>query len=188
MFFQNEYATIDITKIYGERCPLEKTAYDLVYNIKDIDEEDIFGIMKIKVSTKSHQYTVALLGFYLSGEDNAILEEDILTILMNNVVIKLNLQTGKILSSVQFELFGTGDGIYKIDGGYILRGEAEIIRLNKDLNVIWRFSGRDIFYLPSGEESFVMCDDSIKLYDFLGYFYEIDYDGNPIREIPPIRR
>lgn len=47
----------------------------------------------------------------------------------------------------------------------------------------WSFSGRDIFVRYMGEEpAFEMKSDRICLYDFEDNYYEIDYDGNVIKD------
>ena len=64
--------------------------------------------------------------------------------------------------------------------GYLIYGEIEILMLDFDFNLMWKFSGKDIFVSVTGKKAFELCEDSIKLYDFEDNFYEIDYDGNKI--------
>ena len=66
---------------------------------------------------------------------------------------------------------------------FILYCEMDIIRMNRNLDVLWDYSARDIFVRFHGDEpAFEMDIDRIKLYDFSDYYYEIDYDGKIIRD------
>ncbi len=68
---------------------------------------------------------------------------------------------------------------------FILYGETDIYRVDNDLNIKWRFSARDIFVRQSGREpAFQMKEDRICLYDFWENYYEIDYDGNLLLDVP----
>src|SRR4051794_33603776 len=49
--------------------------------------------------------------------------------------------------------------IYKYQDSYIVHGELEISRLDKDGKIIWQNSGADIFITITGEHSFELKDD-----------------------------
>lgn len=68
-------------------------------------------------------------------------------------------------------------GIYKFNEGYIIHGELDIIMIDKNGNIKWSFSGRDIFVLPSGEESFTINGDKGYVIDWDGYRYDFDTNG-----------
>lgn len=38
----------------------------------------------------------------------------------------------------------------------ILHGELEVLRLDRELRTVWRFSGRDLFASPTGERVFCL--------------------------------
>ena len=66
---------------------------------------------------------------------------------------------------------------------FILYGEVEIYRVDRNLEVKWIFSARDIFVRYEGDEpAFEMKEDRICLYDFINHYYEIDYDGKLLVE------
>ena len=67
--------------------------------------------------------------------------------------------------------------------GYLVYGESVIATYDSELNQIWNFSGKDIFATISDKTAFTIENDSIKLYDFEDNFYELDYNGNVIREV-----
>ena len=186
MTLQNESFSVEVTKLSGVEFSAEKEGtYDFFKEVEEIENPDLVGVLKIQVNNTEKNYTFALVGCYLSNEDAVVLNGDILTVLQDDMITQIDLSKGEIVRSIRFDLTGTGDGLFEVEGGFIVRGESEIVKLDTDLKVIWRFSGRDIFYLPSGENAFEMCENSIKLRDFLGYHYEIDYDGKLIFEFPP---
>ena len=72
---------------------------------------------------------------------------------------------------------------YKED--FILHGELSICRVNRNLELLWEFDARDIFIRQDDDPAFEMKPDRICLYDWLGYYYEIAYDGILITESTP---
>lgn len=80
-------------------------------------------------------------------------------------------------------VFGCNYGIFRVQNGYIIYGEIEILMLDFEFNKKWAFSGKDIFVSISGKKSFELCENSIRLYDFEDNYYEIDYMGNLIMEL-----
>ena len=68
--------------------------------------------------------------------------------------------------------------IFKYRDTYIVHGELNISRLDKNGKIIWHQSGHDIFTSPDGEFSFQLTDDFIITKDWGGKIYKFDYDGN----------
>jgi hypothetical protein len=67
--------------------------------------------------------------------------------------------------------------IFKWKDDYIIHGELEITRLDKDGRVKWKFGGADIFVSIDNEEEFKIEDDGILLTDFTKTKYKIDFEG-----------
>ena len=67
--------------------------------------------------------------------------------------------------------------IFKYQDDFIIHGESVITKLNKVGQIIWQFSGEDIFVSIDNEQEFNFEDDGILLIDFRGTKYKIDYDG-----------
>lgn len=76
--------------------------------------------------------------------------------------------------------------LFKKENFFIVHGELTISRISYSGEVIWQFSGRDIFALPSGinESEIVLLEDCIQLIDFEINKYRIDYDGKLLEDIP----
>ena len=132
----------------------------------------------------SEKYCIALIGdYYSDDEDCAVLENEILTVLMNDDVIRINVSSGELIQQVKTDLFGCGFGFYQAKDGYIIYGEIEIMMLDHELKKKWSFSGCDIFVSITGKNPFQMFEDHISLYDFNDHYYEIDYNGVLIKEL-----
>ena len=65
-------------------------------------------------------------------------------------------------------------GIYRYKNSYIVHGELEISRLDKDGNIIWQFSGFDIFTTPEGPDVLRINGNIIKASSWDGITYLID--------------
>jgi hypothetical protein len=66
-------------------------------------------------------------------------------------------------------------------GDYIVHGELQITRIDKEGNEKWTFGARDIFVTPDGTHSLELLTDKIKLRDWEGYEYLLNEDGQEIR-------
>ena len=68
--------------------------------------------------------------------------------------------------------------IFKYQDSYIVHGELEISRLDKDGKILWQQSGADIFTTIDGKQGFELTDKYIIATDFENRVYKFDYDGN----------
>lgn len=114
------------------------------------------------------------------ADDSAILENDILTILMCDTLIFLDLDSISIIKKVLITDFGTCFAIYPFDDGYVIHGELEIIKTDKIGNVEWTFSGADIFATIDNSKAFSILDKTIILHDFLGNIYKLNQYGEQV--------
>jgi hypothetical protein len=67
--------------------------------------------------------------------------------------------------------------IFKQQDEYIIHGELQVTKLDKDGNKKWEFGGADIFVSIDNEEEFKLESDGILLTDFAKTKYKIDFDG-----------
>ena len=157
--------------------------YDYVYNPNKLGENDFINVFSIKIKSKGKSTGIALVGgLYSDIENCAILNENTLIVLQNEMISQIDITTGELLDSKIIETFGSNFAIYQIQTGYIIHGEIEILKLSFDFEIEWSFSGKDIFATIDGEKAFELCEDCIKLYDFENNYYEIDFDGKLICE------
>lgn len=64
---------------------------------------------------------------------------------------------------------------------YIVHGEITIYCFDLNLQKCWGFSGRDIWITIDDSPALTLCDSCIKLKDWLGYEYVLDYNGKKIK-------
>jgi hypothetical protein len=70
--------------------------------------------------------------------------------------------------------------IFRQQDDYIIHGELQVTKLDKDGNKKWEFGGADIFVSIDNEEEFKIENDGILLTDFAKTKYKIDFDGKLI--------
>lgn len=158
--------------------------YDIELNLSHIGRSNFYKVLSITINLFYKQFQIALVGdFYSYEKDCAVLDDEILTILQNNTITQLHIIDGSVLLFKKIDCFGLNYGIYKLKHGYIIHGEIEIIMLDFEFNVKWKFSGKDIFASVSRKTTFQLCEKTIKLYDFEDNFYEIDFEGKLISDI-----
>ena len=180
---QNEKYSVRITTAhtYIEESA-DNRSYDYILNPNKLGRNNMYRILCISV-TGTKNAEIALVGdYYTSDIDCAILEDNILTVLQNDYISQIDLETVQIFAGYELDVLGTTFSIYRMSDGYLIYGEIEIIKLDNEFNVAWKFSGKDIFVSITDKNAFELTDRSIKVYDFEDNFYEIDFNGNLIRE------
>lgn len=70
--------------------------------------------------------------------------------------------------------------IFKYQVDYIVHGEVDISRIDKDGKIVWQRSGADIFTTLEGKDTFVITDQYILATDWEHRRYKFDFDGNII--------
>lgn len=70
--------------------------------------------------------------------------------------------------------------IFKYEDDYLIHGEIQVSKLDRNGKIKWEFSGADIFVSIDNEEEFRIENDGILLNDFEGTKYKIDFNGKLI--------
>jgi hypothetical protein len=73
-------------------------------------------------------------------------------------------------------------GIHCLDSNYVVHGELEITKLDKEGRIIWQKSGRDIWTTAEGIDDFAVYENYILATDWDYYRYKFDFDGNLLEE------
>ena len=73
-------------------------------------------------------------------------------------------------------------GIHYLDKDYVVHGECEITRLDKEGKKIWQRSGRDIWVTAEGIDDFAVYENYILATDWDYYRYKFDFDGKVLEE------
>ena len=151
--------------------------HDLLMNPTNLKHS--YKALRISVKGNVNREVVLIGDECTCVQDNcAILEDDVLTVLLNNHITQINIAALEIVGGYDLDVFGTTFAIYRMVDGYLIYGEIEIIKLDNSFNIVWKFSGKDIFVSVSGKNAFELTAESIRLYDFEDNFYELDFDGN----------
>ena len=177
----NEYFKVNVTT--ETTPPLD--GYPVLYQRDDLELDDFYSARLFRIRpAKGQPYQFALLDLMLSFADRcAVLENNILTVLLFRKILQINLDTQELIRCVDCENMGGLEEICAIGDGYIIKGEGEIFRYDKELNPIWWRCGRDIFARASGENCFWLENDMIRCRDWEGWYYELDLDGKILREL-----
>lgn len=158
-------------------------SYDVILNPDNYRQRDDYKALSISADLFSSELHIALVGPFYNAHilDCVILEEKILTVMQGDAITQIDIADGSIVRHLNLYSFGCNFAMYKIEKGYIIYGEIEIIMLDFDFNKKWSFSGKDIFVSVSGKNPFEMRENSIHLWDFKDNEYEIDFEGKSVR-------
>ena len=114
-------------------------------------------------------------------EKSALLDGDRLLIACGNEVFCILLPSLELLWHTQVDM-ATCFEVVPYQDDYITHGEMEISRLNRQGEILWQFSGKDIFVSPiERTPSFTLTPKGIELVDFNYESYFIDYNGKLLR-------
>jgi hypothetical protein len=111
---------------------------------------------------------------------SAVIKEDALYLCCGDKIYSILLPDLTIIWQKRIDP-ATCFGIYEIMEDFIVHGELEINRINKNGDIQWRFGARDIFVCPDGSSSFILKEDSILLQDWEGHQYYLDLNGNELK-------
>lgn len=109
-------------------------------------------------------------------DKSAIITNDSILICCSHKVYSLSIPDLKLNWEKRFDP-ATCFAIYPFMGDFVIHGELQITRIDKDGNEKWNFTARDIWVTPDGKESIELKGNKIKLKDWEGYEYELDSDG-----------
>lgn len=179
MKIKNKFCKITISVkndfLFGD--PKNKQ-YDVILNPDNYGVNDNVKAFEFDVDFFDVNKKIALISFIDEPEGNiVVLDNDIMTLLQNEKFLQINLSSGSIINIIHFEALGSVFELIKLEKDFIVYGEIEIARFDDSLNMLWSFSGKDILVSNSREKAFEISDDRIKLRDFEGNYYEIDFDG-----------
>ncbi len=104
-----------------------------------------------------------------------------LVICCSNTVFKLTIPDLNLEWKTISDL-ATCFGIHYLDKDYVVHGELEITRLDKDGKIVWQKRGRDIWTTAEAYDDFAVYDDYILATDWVYNRYKFDFDGNLIEE------
>jgi hypothetical protein len=152
------------------------------YDIEHFDESEyVFPTMfGIKVYKDNNLLTSAIIGSTSGGtgihKTSVIYEDARLLICCSDSIFCLSIPDLKLFWQTKADQ-ATCFEIYKYQDSYIVHGELEISRLDKNGKIIWQQGGADIFTTIDGRQDFELTDNFIIATDFENRVYKFDYEG-----------
>jgi len=155
------------------------------YDIEHFDESEyIFAtIVGIKVFKDESLLTSAIIGSIGGGtginKSSDIYEDTRVLICFSDSIFCLSIPNLTLLWMMQADQ-ATCFEIFKYQEDYIVHGELEISRLNKDGKMLWQLSGADISTTIAGGQYCELTENFIIAKDFENRVYKFDYDGKDL--------
>jgi len=172
--------------IYDDQTFTEGSAdnvnvYDFVYFDKsDYQFPSVYGIKVFQGDTLVKSAVIGSNGGGTAIHDTStIIENDRLLVCCSNTIFCLSIPDLTLLWRTQADQ-ATCFEIYKYKDSYIIHGELEITRLDKDGKILWQQSGADIFTTLDGKDSFAVTDNYILATDWGNRKYKFDFNGKLI--------
>lgn len=179
---RNERFDVEIDEMPKTEFGEQTIQYKHIIDLQNLVQSEFHKIFLITVIDQNRSENIVLIGDEQSAaEQCALLQNHTLTVLLNDVIVQLDLVDCTLVRAKDLNWGGCNFELHGIENDYLIYGELYVVRLNQNLEEIWQFSGRDIFVSITGKRAFEMGTESIRLYDFLDHFYEIDFSGKLIR-------
>nr|WP_276903582.1 SMI1/KNR4 family protein [Pedobacter kyonggii] len=161
--------------------------YDFVYFEKSkYRSTSIYGIKVFQDNVLIKSAVIGAIGGGTSiHETSVIIEDDRLLICCSDTIFCLSIPDLALLWRTQAD-GATCFEIYKYQDSYIIHGELEISRLDRDGKILWQQGGADLFTTITGEQDFELCEHFILAKDFENRVYKFDYEGNDLSKKPSI--
>jgi hypothetical protein len=160
------------------------TSYDKIYQPdKDQDYRPVsqHAIIVYQGNVKiASTILLAVAGATSVTPDSVIIDNDRLITRCCNTVFCLTLPDLTLNWMIEAD-WATCFSIHTYQDSYITHGETSIARIDRMGNLLWSYSGADIFVCLEEGNPFEMHDNYIELTDFNGGKYQIDYNGEILR-------
>ena len=165
-------------------------SYDFEYFDGEMHMDRVYPTSKhgIRITKDGVELTSAIIceiGGYTTIHDNSfVITNDAILICCCDKVYSLSVPGLQINWKKRLDP-ETCFAIHPFQDDFIIHGELQITRINRDGNEKWNFGARDIWVTPDGKKSMELTDNKIKLTDWEGYVYELDSNGQELCLKPP---
>jgi hypothetical protein len=170
-------------KNYSFNSSDNKYNYDFIYKDEESDQYDSNSKHGIILKKSDSIIASALLcgvgGAAGVTDKSAIVENDNLLECVANKIFCLSLPDLKLHWIINPD-WASCFQIFKTKYGFIIHGESVVSLIDISGKILWSFGGKDIFVNPNKDNEIELKEDYIKLTDWEGRKYKIDYSGNEI--------
>ena len=158
-----------------------KYSYDFIYNTNDTYQFSSKHAIIIKENDNIISSAILLVsaGATTIHDKSYCLENNNIIICAGNYVFSLAFPSLKLNWKTEVDR-STAFQIFSIDHGFIIHGELDITRIDKEGNIIWQRSGSDIFVTESGVDDFIFEDNCIKATSWDNRKYKFNLNGEEI--------
>lgn len=155
--------------------------YDFVYlHESEYHPTTVFGI---KIFNENRLIKSAVIGSAGGStgihETSTIIELDRIIICCSDTVFCLSIPELSLLWQTKADQ-ATCFEIFKCKDDYIIHGELEISRLDKNGKIVWQQAGKDVFTTLDSYDTFVITDEYILATDWENRKYKFDFNGQII--------
>ena len=166
------------------RARIEETALTAeAINPGDHNPGELTKAVRVESISQAGSCSIIILCSYMSDLDNAaLLKGNQLILMLNNELFRINMEDCTVQHYKQLDIMGSTFGLYETSQGYIVHGELDILMLDSNFELLWDFSGRDIFVSVTGKTAFKLTETTIQLFDFEDNYYEIDLNGRLVNQ------
>jgi hypothetical protein len=163
------------------------------YDIEYFDESEyiiptMIGIKVLKDNSLLKSSIVGSIGGGTGIHKTSVIYEDVrILICCSDTIFCLSIPDLTLLWRTQADEASCFQ-IFKYHDSYIVHGELEISRLDKDGKILWKQSGADIFTTPKGNDNFKLTDKYILAADWGERIYKFDYDGKDLTDMSQFKQ
>lgn len=169
MRLSNELVKVTVNKVKDA----SSFVTDTVFDVENRRVEEYKTVLRIESEGTFGCRNFLLYCDYVGNyEYCTVLYEETLIIVQFNTLYQIFLPTGELKVKAYPDMAGAY-AMYVLEDGYLIHGECEIVKLDRDCNTIWTFSGADIFASPDGRKCLRVSKEQIELLDFSGNRYVI---------------
>lgn len=179
MVYFNEKYEITVKETVGYSInSTDNKYYDQCINVVDTDMFGHYSCYEIEVMSfeSGENFSIIIIASYCSKvfENSGVLVDDIFYIILDNQIIKINLQDFTYINYLIPNSFGTYYEIYNCKSGFLVYGELELVLLDKQFEEQWRYCTQDILF---EENCLQLNEEYVSFKDFEGNSHEVDWSG-----------
>ncbi len=149
------------------------------------DKDILTSIVGIKLFEENDLVSSCLIGSEGGGTginpNSILISYGGLVVCCSNTVFKLTIPGLRLGWKTKADM-ATCFEIYELDKDYVVHGEMEITRLDKNGQIVWQQGGRDIWTTAEGIDDFVVYDNYILATDWDFNRYKFDFDGKLLED------